>query len=86
MKRAFPMITSYYRNLNQPQKAIDFWMENKEIYRYGLSVPLLTSLAAAYCDVKDTKTQSTAPTSTVIAKSSWFPLILSTTRTVLPTS
>lgn len=49
------MITSYYRNLNQPQKAIDFRMENKGIYRYGLSVPLLTSLAAAYCDVKDNK-------------------------------
>lgn len=55
MKRVFPIITSCYRNLNQPQKAIDFWMENKEIYRYSLSVPLLTSLAAAYCDVKDYK-------------------------------
>ena len=33
------------------QKAIDFWMENKQIFTSCLSVPLLTSLAAAYCDV-----------------------------------
>lgn len=47
----FPMITSCYRALGQAQKAIDFWMENKMQYAYCFSVPLLTSLAAAYCDV-----------------------------------
>ncbi|MBQ8426407.1 MAG: hypothetical protein IJX16_01450, partial [Clostridia bacterium] len=40
-----------HRALNQPQKAIDFWMENKHIFSSCLSVPLLTSLAAAYCDI-----------------------------------
>lgn len=47
----FPIITSCYRALKEPQKAIDFWMENKKIFSSCLSVPLLTSLAAAYCDV-----------------------------------
>ena len=50
-KTVFPIITSCHRALNQPQKAIDFWMENKSIFTSCLSVPLLTSLAAAYCDV-----------------------------------
>lgn len=50
-KVTFPIITSCYRALNQSQKAIDFWMENKSIFASCLSVPLLTSLAAAYCDV-----------------------------------
>ncbi|MBQ8196488.1 MAG: hypothetical protein IJZ73_00295 [Clostridia bacterium] len=52
-KMVFPIITSCYRNVNQPQKAIDFWMANKEIFKSCLSTPLLTSLAAAYCDIKD---------------------------------
>ena len=47
----FPIITSCYRNIGMPEKAIRFWMENKEIFKSCLSVPLLTSLAAAYCDV-----------------------------------
>ena len=50
-KTVFPIITSCHRALKQPQKAIDFWMENKRIFVSCLSVPLLTSLAAAYCDV-----------------------------------
>lgn len=50
-RTVFPIITSCYRSLGQPQKAIDFWMENKYIFASCLSVPLLTSLAAAYCDV-----------------------------------
>ncbi len=50
-KTVFPIITSCYRSLGKPQKAIDFWMENKPIFVSCLSVPLLTSLAAAYCDV-----------------------------------
>ena len=50
-RTVFPIITSCYRSLKQPQKAIDFWMENKELFKSCLSVPLLTSLAAAYCDV-----------------------------------
>ena len=50
-KTVFPIITSCYRALKKPQKAIDFWMENKSIFTSCLSVPLLTSLAAAYCDI-----------------------------------
>lgn len=50
-KTVFPIITSCYRAIGQPQKAIDFWMENKRIFTSCLSVPLLTSLAAAYCDI-----------------------------------
>lgn len=50
-RTVFPIITSCYRAIGESQKAIDFWMENKEIFASCLSVPLLTSLAAAYCDV-----------------------------------
>lgn len=50
-KMVFPIITSCYRALGQPQKAIDFWMQYKRIFSTCLTVPLLTSLAAAYCDV-----------------------------------
>ena len=31
-KTVFPIITSCHRALNQPQKAIDFWMKNKNIF------------------------------------------------------
>lgn len=54
-KIVFPIITSCYRALGQPQKAIDFWMANKSIFTSCISVPLLTSLAAAYCDVQNYK-------------------------------
>lgn len=50
------MATSCYRRMGQSQKAIDFWMNNKSIFQeFTESVALLTSLAAAYCDVKDYK-------------------------------
>lgn len=52
-KTVFPMITSCYRALGQSEKAIDFWVKNKNLFSSCLSVPLLTSLAAAYCDVKN---------------------------------
>ena len=50
-KNVFPIITSCYRAMGEPQKAIDFWMAHKQIFASCLSVPLLTSLAAAYCDI-----------------------------------
>ena len=50
-RTVFPMITSCYRSLNQPQKAISFWDEHKQLFVSCLSPALLTSLAAAYCDV-----------------------------------
>lgn len=55
-KVVFPIATSCYRRIGQSQKAIDFWMNNKSIFQqFASSVPLLTSLAAAYCDVGDYK-------------------------------
>ena len=33
-KTVFPIITSCYRAVGQPQKAIDFWMENKQIFTF----------------------------------------------------
>lgn len=56
LKLIFPMYTSCCRLSCQSQKAIDFWMENKKQYQQCLSIPLLTSLAAAYCDVLDFST------------------------------
>ena len=53
--KVFPIISSCYRSIGQPQKAIDFWMQNKSIYANALTVPLLTSLGAAYLDVRDYK-------------------------------
>lgn len=46
-----PMVTSCHRMAGNPQKAIDFWNENKAICSEYASGPLMTSLAAAYCDV-----------------------------------
>ncbi len=52
----FSIATSCYRRMGQSQKAIDFWMNNKSIFQeFTSSVHLLTSLASAYCDVKDYK-------------------------------
>lgn len=47
-----PRITSCYRHTGQPQKAIEVCSEAKREYGSGfLSAPLLTSMAAAYCDM-----------------------------------
>ena len=49
-----PRITSCYRKCNMPRKVIDLFAETKRIYGTGfLSTPLLTSVAAAYCDLKE---------------------------------
>ncbi len=48
----FPMVTSCYRSMHKPEKAIEFWQENKDKYAMA-SVSFLTSLAAAYCDIED---------------------------------
>lgn len=53
LKTVFPIATSCWRLSGNPQKAIDFWMSKKDKFQYLLSVPLLTSLAAAYCDIED---------------------------------
>lgn len=49
----FPIITSCYRAMNMPQKAIDFWTERHNEYAYCGTPALYTSLGAAYCDLKD---------------------------------
>ena len=49
----FPIITSCYRALGQSQNAIDYWKQNRSKYSECRSAVLLTSLAAAYCDVGD---------------------------------
>ncbi len=51
-KSAISTITSGYRNTGQPQKAIDFALVYVDDFSLR-SVPLLTSLAAAYCDIND---------------------------------
>ena len=45
-------MTSVYRNVGQPEKAIEFakdYLGEDDFY----SIPLLTSLAAAYCDINE---------------------------------
>ena len=52
-KTVLPIITSCYRLSGSPQKAIDYWLENIDYYRDCVSAPVLTSIAAAYCDIGD---------------------------------
>ena len=49
-----PRITSCYRHLHMAQKAIDLFSYAKNKYGEGFITPaLLTSAAAAYCDLKE---------------------------------
>lgn len=51
-RRLASTMTSVYRNLGQPKKAIEFandYLGEDDFY----SIPLLTSLAAAYCDINE---------------------------------
>ena len=48
-----PMITSCYRKLHDPNGAIEIFEIYKNIYPVSLSSALLTSIAAAYCDIED---------------------------------
>ncbi len=52
-KTVFPIVLSCYRLMGKPQEAIDYWKKNKNGIRDYVTAPLLTSLAAAHCDVKD---------------------------------
>ena len=53
-KVIYPRLTSCYRKIGQPQKAIQLFESLKSMYgeRYITSV-LLTSVASAYCDLKE---------------------------------
>jgi tetratricopeptide (TPR) repeat protein len=49
-----PRITSCYRKNNMPRKVIDLFSETKRKYGTDFITPvLLTSVAAAYCDLKE---------------------------------
>lgn len=50
---ALPILTSCYRLMNEPQKAIDFWEKVRNVYYAYRSTALYTSLGAAYCDIND---------------------------------
>lgn len=49
-----PRITSCYRKCNMPRKVIELFSETKSKYGTDFITPvLLTSVAAAYCDLKE---------------------------------
>jgi tetratricopeptide (TPR) repeat protein len=53
-KYILPRITSCYRKNNMPRKVIDLFTETKSKYGTSFITPvLLTSVAAAYCDLKE---------------------------------
>lgn len=52
IRQILPILTSNMRNLNKSQEAIDLSLDYIKKYKCE-SVALLTSLAAAYCDIKD---------------------------------
>ena len=54
IKIVLPILTSCYRMCGQPEKAISVSKEFMCSSKYE-SVPFLTSLSAAYCDIKDYK-------------------------------
>ncbi len=54
IKYVFPRITSCYRKKGQAKKAVNLFSE--QVHKYGNSMitpALLTSVAAAYCDIED---------------------------------
>lgn len=54
MAYILPRITSCYRKNGQPQKAIDILAYANKTFGQGMVTPtLLTSVAAAYCDLAD---------------------------------
>lgn len=53
--KVLPIITSVYRNLKEPEKAIDIAKEQRKKFKCE-SVALYTSLAGAYCDIEDYET------------------------------
>ena len=48
-----PVMASVYRLMGQPQQAIEFAQKSTRRYRTSYSTALLTSVAAAYCDLGD---------------------------------
>ena len=53
-KYILPRITSCYRKSNMPRKVIDLFADTKSLYGTSFITPvLLTSVAAAYCDLKE---------------------------------
>ena len=53
-KYILPRISSCYRKSNNPQKAIDLFAETKRLFGVEMLTPvLLTTAAAAYCDLNE---------------------------------
>lgn len=52
-KYVIPRLTSCYRHADYPKKAIELFSFVERIYPKFVDHVLLTSIAAAYCDVKD---------------------------------
>lgn len=53
-KYVLPRITSCYRKSNMPQRVVDLFTETKKIFGTDFITPvLLTSVAAAYCDLQE---------------------------------
>ena len=56
LQHIFPRLTSCYRTQMRPQKVIDLTVRAKEKFGSSVITPaLLTSTAAAYCDLRDYK-------------------------------
>ena len=53
IKTILPIYTSSLREIKKPELAIKFWDDNCWLYSKCESVALFTSLASAYCDVRD---------------------------------
>lgn len=54
IKYILPRITACYRKCNQPQSAVELYSKVCKKYGYDiLNVPLLASVAAAYCDLNE---------------------------------
>ena len=52
-RTAYPIISSCYRLSGSPQKAIDFYKEHRNDPNCHNNPAMITSLAAAYCDIGD---------------------------------
>jgi tetratricopeptide (TPR) repeat protein len=54
VKYVLPLITSCYRAINKPEKALEVYNRAKQEYGNPIIKPvLLTSVAAAYCDINE---------------------------------
>ncbi len=60
IKKVLPIYTSCLRELKMPDRVVEFWENNSKKYAKSASAVLYTSLASAYCDLKDYASASKA--------------------------